>query len=133
MSYCPHCGASCKEDDRFCPACGRLLQQTPAPASAGFGIASLVLGILGLLTSWCFIGIVPAAAAIVFAAITFCSRPRRGGQGFAVAGLVLGILAAVIFVLVVLVFVVFASSAWSGYPAAPFFQESWGESSGLRA
>ena len=72
--------------------------------SAGFGIAALAIGVLGFFTFWTaglflapvmfLIGLFMAVAAIVFGAIGM-ARNRRG-RGFAIAGLVMGLITLVV-------------------------------------
>ena len=76
-------------------------EQDPVTKGAGFGIASMVFGILALTAGW-FVGalaILFALLAIIFGGIGL--GRRRRGKGMAIAGLVMGIL---YFVLVLLVF-----------------------------
>ncbi|MFI7135659.1 DUF4190 domain-containing protein [Nonomuraea sp. NPDC050153] len=62
----------------------------PAPTS-GLAVASLVFGIIGLVSSWCLLGI-PSIVAIILghAATGKTKRGIRPGHGMAVAGLILG-------------------------------------------
>lgn len=72
----------------------------PVARTNGLAVASLVLGIVGLLLCFVFI---PWILAIVFGiiAIKQCGEdPSYTGRGLAVAGLVLGIIAAVFVALV---------------------------------
>jgi len=96
MNYCPYCGAKLNDTATFCPMCGKPLnsQYPPQPnASNSFGVASLVLGIVGLLTTNLFgFGFVLGIIAIV----TSCkSKQSAGTNGLATAGLVLGIISVV--------------------------------------
>lgn len=54
-----------------------------------FGVISLILGILGFLSSCFVFGIVPSVLGIIFAIIGFCQKDR--GKGTAIAGLILSI------------------------------------------
>lgn len=83
----------------------------PPAKKNGFGITALVLGIVGLLFSWVPVfGLVLAILAIVFAVLGRGRVKRREADngGLAIAGLVTGIIGALIgaVVLVVLVFFV---------------------------
>jgi hypothetical protein len=62
----------------------------PQPTS-GVAVASLTVGIIGLVGSWCLFGI-PSLVAIVLGhvAIRATKRGARAGHGVAVAGLALG-------------------------------------------
>ena len=65
----------------------------PAVQKNGMGVASLVLGILAILTGWFFVGGVFGVLAIVFGAIGR-GRAKRGeanNGGMAIAGLVCGV------------------------------------------
>ncbi len=62
----------------------------------GFGIASLVLGIVSL-ACFCFgLNIVLAILAIVFGAIHISRHKKVGGKGFGIAGTVMGIISIVL-------------------------------------
>lgn len=61
--------------------------------SNGVGVASLVLGIIGILTGWLYgLGCILGIIAVVMSAN---SKKKVGANGLATAGLVLGILAIV--------------------------------------
>ncbi len=69
-------------------------------ASQGFGIAGLVLGIVGLVLFWFpFLGIVCSILAVIF----YFVQRRRSPSGMALAGLILGIVGFVVNVLMILV------------------------------
>lgn len=60
---------------------------------SGLGIASLILGIIGMLTVWIVIGILPCIIGLILSIVVLCSKNRK--KGFAIAGLccsILGIL-----------------------------------------
>jgi hypothetical protein len=63
-------------------------------STSGMAVASMVLGIVAILTSCCAFG-VPAIRAIVFGhlAMSETSRTGNGGRGMAITGLVLGYVA----------------------------------------
>ena len=69
---------------------------------SGWGIASLVCGIAGVLLACVVIGIVPAIVGIVFASIAFVQKNR--GHGTAIGGLVCSIVGIIIFFLAMFVF-----------------------------
>lgn len=68
-----------------------------APKANGLGIASLVLGILGVLTSWtpvtAFVGLPVSIVGVILAVL---GMRRIRGKGLAIAGLVLSIIGAVV-------------------------------------
>ncbi len=76
-------------------------QQDP---SRGFGIASMVLGIISLLCFCSFVNVLPAILSIVFGII---SLSKRKNNGFAIAGI---ICAAVSIVLLVITMILFADN-----------------------
>lgn len=68
-------------------------------------VAALVLGIIGVVSSWCLVGLIPAILGIVFGAL---GRKETGpggksGRGMATAGLVCGIVGLAIFVALAIV------------------------------
>lgn len=69
---------------------------------SGWGIASLVCGIVGILLACVVIGIVPAIVGIVFAIIALAQKNR--GHGTAIGGLVCSIVGIIIFFLAMFVF-----------------------------
>ena len=86
------------------------------PPKRGMAIASLVLGIISLITSLFAINIITGVIGIVLAGV-FLSKKQREGRGMAIAGLVLNIISIAIFVLFVVVIVVFATQMMSADPA----------------
>ncbi|MFT9055363.1 MAG: DUF4190 domain-containing protein [Ethanoligenens sp.] len=132
MKQCPKCGANCADSDTFCGICGTPLpisRQYPPRSSDGLAVASMVLGIIGVVFSLVFIGIVPAILAIIFGLIVLCSaRRRQNGCGMAIAGLVTGGFALLIAALVSLFFISVVSSmvsSWTdNYDNAPGFSQS---------
>lgn len=81
----------------------------PPPAQNGMGIASLVLGILGLLTSFIpFIGVVAWPMVIIGLVLGFVglgkARSGRAGAGMAVAGIVLSGLGLIVCIIWLVIF-----------------------------
>jgi hypothetical protein len=61
------------------------------PPSSGTAVASMVLGILGLVSSCCSFGLFSLGAIILgHVALVDIKRSNKGGHGMAVAGLVMG-------------------------------------------
>lgn len=69
---------------------------------SGLGIASLVLGIIGILTSLLIIGIVPAVVGIILGIIALAQKEKA--HSTAIAGVVCSIVAVVIFLVALFVF-----------------------------
>ncbi|HEX3027438.1 MAG TPA: DUF4190 domain-containing protein [Clostridia bacterium] len=73
-----------------------------APKNDSFAIASLVLGITGVVTVFCCIGIIPCILAVIFGFISNNRIKKSGGalkgKGMAIAGLVLGFVGVGIFI-----------------------------------
>jgi predicted RNA-binding Zn-ribbon protein involved in translation (DUF1610 family) len=98
---CPMCGESIAAAARRCRHCGEVIggasayQPTGYAPTAGSSVASLVLGIVGLLT-FCFWFItLPCSLLAVGLGIVGIRASRSGqyrGEGMAIAGLVLGAL-----------------------------------------
>jgi hypothetical protein len=85
-----------------------------ATKTSGTAVASFVLGIIALLSCWCFgFGIVLAIPGLILAIVSlkkFDSDPTLTGHGYAVAGLVINIIALLLCVLFIFEFVVFFQS-----------------------
>ena len=69
---------------------------------SGWGIASLVCGIVGILLACVAIGVVPAIIGLVCAIIALTQKGK--GHGTAIAGLICSIVAIIIFIFAALVF-----------------------------
>ncbi|HEX2939269.1 MAG TPA: DUF4190 domain-containing protein [Ruminiclostridium sp.] len=85
------------------------------PKNNPFAIASLVLGIIGVLfAACCYTGVIPAVLSIVFGCISRGkikeSFGTETGNGFALAGLILGIAALVIAVIYLIITIVTTAS-----------------------
>lgn len=82
----------------------------PSPGGSGFGIASMVLGILSIVLSCTCINIPMAILAIIFAVVHF---GRNGSnRGFGIAGIVTAVLS---LVLTVLLWILVAVTGFSAY------------------
>ena len=82
--------------------------------NCGLSIASMVLGIIALLSCcfW-FITVPCSVLAIIFSVV----GRKKGGKKMATAGLVLGIISLVLFILIIIAFIFFALGiAFSEYP-----------------
>jgi hypothetical protein len=111
VSFCRICGEPLAGAN-FCPRCGAAADAV-RPASegtSGNAIASLVLGIVGLV----IFPVVPSILAIVLgrsAKRDIRERPGLSGEGLATAGIVLGWVGVALIALAVVLFVMLVSTA----------------------
>jgi hypothetical protein len=83
------------------PAAGTVPAQ---PGQGALAIAAFVCGIVGLLTSWCCIGIPLAIAAVVCGILGKKEAEKRGASNWMwMTGLILGAVALVIFVFMLII------------------------------
>lgn len=73
----------------------------------GLSIASLVLGILGILLSCTPVGIIGSILAVIFGGI--CLNKKQGVKGLAITGLVLGIISLALWLILIIMGVGVAS------------------------
>jgi hypothetical protein len=120
--FCAKCGTTIDDNSYFCQRCGTPVNQpvmiSPANLTSaqypyntttaharvnGMSVASLVLGIVGLIP-YCYF--VPAVLAIIFGAVGIGQVNRSfgtyKGKGMAIAGLVLGIVSIVFWVFIII-------------------------------
>lgn len=141
MKTCPQCQKQCEDNAIVCPNCGYLFSATQAPGEQGsayrepqggfnsapqdgpgypsairpkdgFATASMVLGIVGVVLSFCVIGIIPAIIGLILGIISKVRirRDNLSGGGMALAGIILSAVAIVIFVIIVILAVAFYKS-----------------------
>lgn len=111
MIQCPECGREISDQASFCPNCGRPVKgasqivpnalQAPSGEVNGLAIASLVLGIVGLVTMCSKLGLIPSILGLILGCIA--RNGKKSGQGMATAGIILSS-AAIALVLVFWVF-----------------------------
>ncbi len=112
--YCPKCGKEIPEGSSYCSQCGTaivLVNSTPPAApkterNSGMAIASLVLGIIGVVSAICSI------PAIVFGAIAMNQTGKDHslkGRGMAIAGFVLGIVMFLFWATIIVLIIISAS------------------------
>lgn len=87
------------------PPAGSQYPTMEAPKN-GFGIASLILGILGLFGSFILIGIVPALIGLVLGIIGYrrVTSGEANNRGVAIAGIITSVLALMIAIAMVALF-----------------------------
>ncbi|UQU62039.1 DUF4190 domain-containing protein [Couchioplanes caeruleus] len=83
------------------PPAGAAVLPRPALPTSGMAVASLVLGVVGVLGGWCTFA-VPCVLAVVFgyAGLGQTRGGARGGRGMAIAGLVLGVVPVAVIALI---------------------------------
>ena len=139
--YCRRCGKEIAADAAFCPHCGAKqedeLQTSSVPPYSGqtqysaggyravpaelekpinnLGIAGMIVGLVSLWLSWVlFLGLVASIVAIAISGVALSRRNSYRMNGFAVAGLVLGIVALLPSILYVVIFIVASLAATGG-------------------
>lgn len=86
-------------------------QQTKTPTSQavnapqGLAVASMVLGILGILTGFIGVGVILGIIAVILGIISLAKR--RGGKGFAITGIITGGVAIISGILLLITFVTY--------------------------
>ena len=124
---CPRCGNEISDTVKFCPVCGNpgadtadLHDETATAGSGtdnkeimtgtterktgknGFAIAALIMGIVAIPCD--YVLLIPSILAIIFSIIGITKASSAGcGRGMSVAGLILGIIAAVLWVTVTVI------------------------------
>jgi len=112
---CPQCGNSCPDGSKFCLHCGAALTQAPAatqppgvppvqlPPTSGKAIASLVLGIAGMLCG------VTAIPGLILGGLALkdirTSGGRLSGKGLAIAGIVISAIVLVLMALSIIMII----------------------------
>lgn len=98
--------------------------RTGTQPGIGFGIASLVLGILSLVFFWTFLNIPMAILAVIFAIIHLCRQ--TGHKGMAVAGIVTSVISVILTVVMIVLGVLFLTgiNSWGYSQTLPFEQFS---------
>jgi uncharacterized protein DUF4190/zinc ribbon protein len=89
MPYCAGCGTQLPEHAATCPSCGRPVQTSTARRTDGQAIASLALGIAGLVVC----PFIPSIIAIILgnqAKQRLALDPTVEGESLARAGVILG-------------------------------------------
>lgn len=84
----------------------------PVQESMGFGIASMVLGIIALVLFCSCINIVLAIASVIFGIIHLVNC--KGGKGFAITGIITSVLSVIAFIVM-----------WVCFFASPVFQDEF--------
>jgi hypothetical protein len=115
-NYCQRCGSPVPQLINQ-PQLLTALPLQPSVKTNGMAIASLVLGIVGLVTFF-WLGAIPLILSIIFGGIVLGQvkkNPDMKGKGMAVAGLVLGIVGLVLVILYVLLVVFGYWLTESGY------------------
>ena len=87
---------------------------TTPPTTDGFAIASMILGIIGIIT--CFLGIIFGGLAVIFGHISISNINKdpqnKNGKGMAIAGLITGYISLLIFIFLIFGSIQSSSSAY---------------------
>ena len=98
---CPDCGNTFNDAIKMCPYCGCPITKMSTIKQNGFGIASLILGIISIVTVCIVIGIVPAVLGLIFAIVALCQKNRK--KEAAIAGLICSLVGIALFVIIVII------------------------------
>ena len=100
---------------------GTSYQQDSKPGN-GFGIASMVLGILALVLFCTCLNIPLAILSIVFAIVHLCRK--AGSKGFAIAGIITSVVSVLLTVITIVLFYAAGidTSSWNYSTTLPFEQ-----------
>lgn len=100
------------------PDGGSFYYSSEAPRSNGFGIASMVLGIISLVLFCTCLNIPPAILAVIFGIIHI--NRRTGSIGFAIAGIVTSIISVIVTVIMIIVLYIAGSNYATWFYTMPF-------------
>lgn len=87
---CPKCNQDNAEGSKFCVNCGTLLPQkvdNQRSGGSGLAVASLVLGIVGLIFTFVVIGVIPSFIGLILGIIALATKKPK--KGLAIAGIIL--------------------------------------------
>lgn len=94
---CPNCQNEIQEGSKFCPQCGRAvisIEQVKRRKESGLAVASMILGIVGILTFCMLIGMVFGVIALILGIISLIKinkqKEELSGKGFAITGIITG-------------------------------------------
>lgn len=102
------------------PDGGSFYHSSSRPGSSGFGIASMVLGILALVF---FCGCINIPLAIISIILAIIQLSRKGeGKGFAIAGIVTSVVSVILTVIMIVVVYIagFGTTWWMRANTLPF-------------
>jgi hypothetical protein len=98
--------------------------QVPLKEEKGLSVASMVLGIIGIVFSCCFYLTIPAAITGLILGIVSLVK-KKGGKGMAVAGVIMCGLSIVLGIIIIAGFVLFFADSETGW--ADLWPEFWEE------
>ena len=96
---CPKCNNDNTDGSKFCLNCGSPLSQennNQKSGGSGLAVASLVLGIIGLIFTFVVIGIIPAIIGLILGIVALATKKPK--KGMSIAGIVLSTLSILILV-----------------------------------
>ena len=103
--FCFSCGAIIKKEAEICPKCG-VRQNKPdnvpkTDSKNGFAIASMVIGICGIVFSWLYFGTVSGIVGLILGIIGLKSEKK----GMAIAGIILNSVGFILGIILIIVLV----------------------------
>ena len=113
-------GQNAQQTSQYTSQDGGSFYDSPQPNGNGFGIASMVLGILAIVLFCGCINIPLAILSIIFAVIHI--NRKTGSIGFAIAGIVTSVISVILTVFMIVAFFLFGTSAstWMYSETLPF-------------
>ena len=122
MKYCAHCGAELLDEAVVCPKCGcwtndnNKVAEVSRPKLSKLALTGFILSLVSVVTSLFFLSINSLESVFLFGSVTVavagfvCSlvgliklkRNNQRGKGFAIAGLTVGAVVGVFWVLLIL-------------------------------
>lgn len=90
---CPKCNHENADGNTFCLNCGAPLPQktnNTKTGGSGLAVASLVLGIVGLVFTFVVIGVIPAIVGLILGIVALATKKPK--KGMSIAGIVLSFL-----------------------------------------
>ena len=111
VKICSNCNFSNDEYQAVCSNCGYILDTNnnmypvQKPITNGLAIASMVLGIVSFLGCGCLTGILAIILAKIAKGQIRMSNGQQEGEGFATAGLILGIVATIMTILFIILYI----------------------------
>lgn len=101
---CPKCNYPNDSRNKFCQNCGAPLPQVQNErnnknnGSGSMAIASMILGIAGLILTFIIIGIIPAVIGLILGIVALVTKKPK--KGMSITGIVLSVLSILLFIII---------------------------------